>query len=328
MKTIVQLVSELKDYFLNKDTEAKQAVEANIAPVEINALSSSSAYAVGAQLILNDVLYDVTSSISVGDAITVGTNVIPASKLSANIKSKQDQIEVSTMPTASASNVGKVYIYIGATTSSFTSGHSYQSTLESGSYVWKDVSGGSPSAEDVSYDGTSSDLEATNVQGAIDELQDKKQDQIEVSTMPTASASNVGKVYIYIGATTSSFTSGHSYQSTLESGSYVWKDVSGGSPSAEDVSYDGTSSDLEATNVQGAIDELHNNIGSVVSAELQASITTVSFNVPTTGNHLIDFWISDGSAFTQIDTSTSGRVTLTFNASAIDRTVSMRIANI
>lgn len=242
MKTIVQLVSELKDYFLNKDTEAKQAVEANIAPVEINALSSSSAYAVGAQLILNDVLYDVTSSISVGDAITVGTNVIPASKLSANIKSKQDQIEV--------------------------------------------------------------------------------------STMPTASASNVGKVYIYIGATTSSFTSGHSYQSTLESGSYVWKDVSGGSPSAEDVSYDGTSSDLEATNVQGAIDELHNNIGSVVSAELQASITTVSFNVPTTGNHLIDFWISDGSAYTQIDTSTSGRVTLTFNASAIDRTVSMRIANI
>ena len=86
MKTIVQLVEKLKIYLIDKDTKAKQAVETNIAPVETDASSSSSAYAVGAQLILNDVLYDVTSSISVGDAIAVGTNITPASNNNANGK--------------------------------------------------------------------------------------------------------------------------------------------------------------------------------------------------------------------------------------------------
>ena len=182
MKTIVDLTEELKKYSLEKDTAAKQAVEANIAPVEIDASSSSSAYAVGAQLILNDVLYDVTSSISVGDAIAVGTNITPASKLSANIKSKQDQIEVTTMPTASASNVGKVLIYIGATTSTYTSGQSYQSTLEGGNYVWKPTSISSVDAADVDYDNQTSGLTATNAQAAIDETADEIGDLADLDT--------------------------------------------------------------------------------------------------------------------------------------------------
>jgi hypothetical protein len=92
MKTIVQLVSELKDYLLGKDTDAKQAVESNIAPVEADASSASQAYVVGEQLFLNDVLYDVTSPISVGDAIAVDTNITAANKLSADIKSKIDDL--------------------------------------------------------------------------------------------------------------------------------------------------------------------------------------------------------------------------------------------
>jgi len=92
MKTIVQLVKEQKEYFLEKDTAAKQAVEANIAPVEADASSASRAYVVGEQLFLNDVLYDVTSPISVGDAIVVGTNITAANKLSADIKSKIDDL--------------------------------------------------------------------------------------------------------------------------------------------------------------------------------------------------------------------------------------------
>lgn len=182
MKTIVQLVEKLKIYLIDKDTKAKQAVEANIAPVETDASSSSSAYAVGAQLILNDVLYDVTSSISVGDAIAVGTNIAPASKLSANIKTKQDQIEVTTMPTASASNVGKVLIYIGATTSTYTSGQSYQSTLEGGNYVWKPTSISSVDASDVNYDNQTSGLTATNAQAAIDETAGEIGDLTDLDT--------------------------------------------------------------------------------------------------------------------------------------------------
>jgi hypothetical protein len=171
MKTIVQLVSELKDYFLEKDKAVKQAVESNIAPVEADASSASNAYAVGKQLILNDVLYDVTSPISVGDAIDVGTNIAAANDLSTQIGGKQNQIEVTSMPTASASNVGKVLIYIGATTSTYTSGQSYQSTLKDGSYIWKPI----PTAATVSYDGTQSGSSETNAQGAIDDLYSKNQ---------------------------------------------------------------------------------------------------------------------------------------------------------
>lgn len=92
MKTIVELVKELKKYLLGKDSAAKQAVESNIAPVEADPSSASRAYVVGEQLFLNDVLYDVTSPISVGDAIAVGTNITAANKLSADIKSKIDDL--------------------------------------------------------------------------------------------------------------------------------------------------------------------------------------------------------------------------------------------
>lgn len=185
MKTIVQLVEELKEYLLEKDTAAKQAVESNIAPVEADASSASRAYVVGEQLFLNDVLYDVTSPISVGDAIAVGTNITAANKLSADIQSKQDQIEVTTMPTASASNVGKVLIYIGATTSTYTSGQSYQSTLEGGNYIWKPTSISSVDASDVVYDNQTSGLTATDSQAAIDELASQNQ------TLTSAFANNV-----------------------------------------------------------------------------------------------------------------------------------------
>lgn len=80
----------------------------------------------------------------------------------------------------------------------------------------------------------------------------------------------------------------------------------------------------------GAVDSLkqtlESKIGAVTVKTLAANATTISFTVPTTGNNLIDFWCSDGSNYTDIDTSVSGTVTLTFEASASARTVSCRIA--
>lgn len=192
MKTIVQLVSELKNYLLGKDASAKQAVEAIIAPVESDASSSAAAYSVGDQLILNDILYDVTSSISINDALVVGTNIAAANDLSTQIGGKQEQIEVTSMPTASASNVGKVLIYIGSTTSTYTSGQSYQSTLESGSYIWKPTGSGAPTASGVSYDGTQSGSSETNVQDAIDDLYAKKINTSDIANNLTTTTS--GKV--------------------------------------------------------------------------------------------------------------------------------------
>lgn len=160
MKTIVQLVSELKDYFLEKDTATKQAFESNIAPVETDASSASTAYAVGKQLILNDILYDVTAAISSGDALVVGTNI-------------------------SASN--------------------------------------------------------------------------DLTTQ---------------------------------------------------------------------IGNANARIGSVTSQTLAAAATSVSFNVPTSGNHLIDFWASDGSNYTAIDTSVSGTATLTYDAESSSRTIYCKISEV
>jgi hypothetical protein len=96
MKTIVDLTEKLKEYSLEKDTAAKQAVEANIAPVEADDSSASRAYVVGEQLFLNDVLYDVTSPISVGDAIVVDTNITAANKISANIETLTNQVDENT----------------------------------------------------------------------------------------------------------------------------------------------------------------------------------------------------------------------------------------
>lgn len=102
MKTIVQLVGKLKDYFLDKDTEAKQAVESNIAPVEADASSASKAYAVGQQLVLNDILYDVTAAISAEDALVVGTNISAADNLTTQIGNANARIGSVTSQTLAA----------------------------------------------------------------------------------------------------------------------------------------------------------------------------------------------------------------------------------
>lgn len=102
MKTIVQLTSELKDYFLEKDTATKQAVESNIAPVETDASSASTAYAVGKQLILNDILYNVTAAISPGDALVVGTNISASNDLTTQIGNANARIGAVTSQTLAA----------------------------------------------------------------------------------------------------------------------------------------------------------------------------------------------------------------------------------
>lgn len=110
MKTVVDLVTSLKTYFLGKDADAKQAVEANIAPVETDATSASKGYAVGKQLILNDVLYDVTAAITAGDPLTVGTNIAAADDVTAQI----DDAETAIAGKASKDAIDTEYEAIGS----------------------------------------------------------------------------------------------------------------------------------------------------------------------------------------------------------------------
>lgn len=83
---------------------------------------------------------------------------------------------------------------------------------------------------------------------------------------------------------------------------------------------------IESGTVYSLKQTLESEIGAVTVKTLAANATSISFTVPTTGNNLIDFWCSDGSNYTDIDTSVSGTVTLTFEASASARSVSCRIA--
>lgn len=64
--------------------EPTNMAERMIAPLEVS--PSLNAYAVGAQLIYNDTLYEVISAISVGDTLTVDSNIQLAPKVSAQIQ--------------------------------------------------------------------------------------------------------------------------------------------------------------------------------------------------------------------------------------------------
>lgn len=98
MKSLVQVVQNLiQPYIDNHD----KAVAENIAPVETDATSASQGYAVGKQLILNDILYDVTAAITAGDPLIVGTNITAADPVVEQISAKANAPTVLTQTLAS-----------------------------------------------------------------------------------------------------------------------------------------------------------------------------------------------------------------------------------
>ena len=108
-----------------------------------------------------------------------------------------------------------------------------------------------------------------------------------------------------------------------------WENKSLGSAASRNATSSITSGStdlIESGAVNSLKQTLESKIGAVTVKTLAANATSISFTVPTTGNNLIDFWCSDGSNYTEIDTSVSGTVTLTFEASASARSVSCRIA--
>jgi hypothetical protein len=59
---------------------------------------------------------------------------------------------------------------------------------------------------------------------------------------------------------------------------------------------------------------------------LSANNTLVTFtNLPTTGNYIADFFISDGSPYESIDASVSGQVTVTYAAKSSNRVVTCKL---
>lgn len=108
--------------------------------------------------------------------------------------------QFTTLPTPSASNVGAILQYVGSTTSQYTNGYFYECVLDGGVYKWvqKDVqrnSGGGGS--------------------------------IQVTTFPTASASEYGNIYQYVGTTTTDYINGCFYQCKRDdtTGVYSWDPI-------------------------------------------------------------------------------------------------------
>lgn len=139
-------------------------------------------------------------------------------------------------------------------------------------------------------------------------------------------------------------TAGTSFSSLVLNTDYAVSDklvdqLGGGSPTpgtvtANDVTYDNTTSGLTATNVQDAIDEIVGAIPSAGAVELQRGTltagqtsVTLTFTEQTVGTaSLIDVYVQDGLNYTTIAT-TSTTITLTFAAQASDVAVAVRVTN-
>lgn len=78
------------------------ATDNMIAPTEANASSSSAAYAVGDQLILNNILYTVTAPVTIGDALVSGTggNIEASDNLTDQLDSKANSSDFATVATS------------------------------------------------------------------------------------------------------------------------------------------------------------------------------------------------------------------------------------
>lgn len=102
------------------------------------------------------------------------------------------------------------------------------------------------------YDDIPKYLDKTGTQLLINEIKRRlglKQDVVQYSLMPAASADNLGKIYQYVGTTTSSYTQGYFYQCVSDgaaSPTYSWEPIAA---SGEDTShFIGTTT--EWTNIQ------------------------------------------------------------------------------
>ena len=136
-----------------------------------------------------------------------------------------ENIQVSTMPTASASNEGDIVQYVGTTTSTYTNGYFYECVEDSGSYSWiaKSVQAGGSGVNDYEDLDNLPSINGTQLVGNKTSADLDLQDIIQLDTMPTLSADINGKIYQYVGDTTSNFTQGKFYKAIyINVISYYW----------------------------------------------------------------------------------------------------------
>ena len=147
-------------------------------------------------------------------------------------------IQVITMPTASLDELGKVYQFIGTTTTDYTNGYFYKCVLDGSVYSWENINTQDSYNKDDVYTKTeigdisnlpdsSKDIVENigDLSQDISDLDTNKQDVIQYASMPIASSDNVGQIYQYLGNTTSNYVNGYFYKCVLDGSSYVWQNI-------------------------------------------------------------------------------------------------------
>ena len=147
-------------------------------------------------------------------------------------------IQVTSMPTASADELGNIYQFVGTTTVDYTNGYFYKCVENSGVYSWENINTQDSYNKDEVYnkteigdisnlpDNTKDIVENINdLAQDISDLDTNKQDVIQYASMPIASSDNVGQIYQYLGTTTSNYVNGYFYKCVLDGSSYVWQNI-------------------------------------------------------------------------------------------------------
>lgn len=217
-----------------------------------------------------------------------------ASKVNSKIE------KFSTMPIASVDYLNRTVQYTGVTSGNLVHNYFYECVSDGqdpATYSWQNVNvqpvAGTPTAQDISFDNTTTGVQATNVQDELVDLIRNKQNIIQINPMPTASATELGKIYQYLGAddAVNNLTHGYFYECTYDGTTleYSWTQTNVQphvNPTASNISYDNTTSGLTADDVQEAIDEVE---GRVDTAE--GDIDAIEEKIPSAAsdtNQLID----------------------------------------
>lgn len=131
-------------------------------------------------------------------------------------------IQVTTMPTASVDELNNIYQYVGTTTEDYTNGYFYKCIYD-GTYKWVNINTQNSYTKAEIGDLTDLPDNTADVVQNISLLNTTKQDIIQYTTMPTATNSNLGKVFQYVGTTDSNYTNGYFYRCEYDSQTTTYK---------------------------------------------------------------------------------------------------------
>lgn len=150
------------------------------------------------------------------------------------LNAKQDILQYSSMPTASVDYLGKVVQFIGATAGGYTHNYFYECVSDGEStptYSWQATevqAGGSGGTSDYTDLENKPSINNVTLSGNKTSSQLGLQGQVQFSTMPTASSTNLGSIVQFIGTTSGSYTNGHFYKCVSDGQStptYSWEEV-------------------------------------------------------------------------------------------------------